>query len=106
MDGLLTGGSVIPGLDGGGNMSPTDIAAHNARIRAGTVNPQGATSMVNLVEKLQGVSDKIADTTFLLETDAISKNTAQRELNALEKQFRVLERQGNALSINGISISI
>jgi hypothetical protein len=98
MDGLLTGGSVIPGLDGDGNMSPTDIAAHNARIRAGTVNPQGATSMVNLVEKLQGVSDKIADTTFLLETNAISKNTAQRELNALEKQFRVLERQGNALS--------
>jgi hypothetical protein len=98
MAGLLPGGSVIPGLDGDGNMSPTDIAAHNARIRAGTVNPQGATSMVNLVEKLQGVSDKIADTTFLLETNAISKNTAQRELNALEKQFRVLERQGNALS--------
>ena len=98
MAGLLPGGSVIPSLDGDGNMSPTDIAAHNARIRAGTVNPQGATSMVNLVEKLQGVSDKIADTTFLLETNAISKNTAQRELNALEKQFRVLERQGNALS--------
>jgi hypothetical protein len=67
MAGLLPGGSVIPGLDGDGNMSPTDIAAHNARIRAGIVNPQGATSMVNLVEKLQGVSDKIADTTFLLD---------------------------------------
>jgi hypothetical protein len=51
----------------------------------------------DLVQKLQGVSDKIADTTFLLATDAISSKTAQRELNALQKEFRVLERQGLAV---------
>jgi hypothetical protein len=34
----------------------------------------------------------------LLATDAISSKTAQRQLNALQKEFAVLERQGNALS--------
>jgi hypothetical protein len=57
----------------------------------------GAVNLPDLVQKLQGVSDKIADTTFLLATDAISSKTAQRELNALQKEFRVLERQGLAL---------
>jgi hypothetical protein len=67
---------------------------------------QGAVNLPDLVQKLQGVSDKIADTTFLLATDAISSKTAQRELNALQKEFRVLERQGLALAINGSSIII
>jgi uncharacterized membrane protein YgcG len=58
---------------------------------------QGAVNLPDLVQKLQGVSDKIADTTFLLATDAISSKTAQRELNALQKEFRVLERQGLAV---------
>jgi len=52
----------------------------------------------DLVRKLQGVSDKIADTTFLLATDAISSKTAQKQLNALQKEFAVLERQGTALA--------
>jgi uncharacterized membrane protein YgcG len=59
---------------------------------------QGAVNLPDLVQKLQGVSDKIADTTFLLATDAISSKTAQKQLNALQKEFAVLERQGNALS--------
>jgi hypothetical protein len=58
---------------------------------------QGAVNLPDLVQKLQGVSDKIADTTFLLATDAISSKTAQRELDALQKEFRVLERQGLAV---------
>jgi hypothetical protein len=59
---------------------------------------QGAVNLPDLVQKLQRVSDKIADTRFLLATDAISSKTAQRQLNALQKEFAVLERQGNALS--------
>jgi hypothetical protein len=59
---------------------------------------QGAVNLPDLVQKLQAVSDKIADTRFLLATDAISSKTAQRQLNALQKEFAVLERQGNALS--------
>ena len=58
---------------------------------------QGAVNLPDLVQKLQGVSDKIVDTTFLLATDAISSKTAQRQLNALQKEFRVLERQGLAV---------
>ena len=58
---------------------------------------QGAVNLTDLVQKLQRVSDKIADTTFLLATDAISSKTAQKQLDALQKEFAVLERQGLAV---------
>ena len=57
----------------------------------------GAVNLPDLVKKLQGVSDKIADTTFLLATDAISSKTAQKQLDALQKEFAILERQGLAV---------
>ena len=57
----------------------------------------GAVNLPDLVQKLQRVSDKIADTTFLLATDAISSKTAQKQLDALQKEFAVLERQGLAV---------
>ena len=57
-----------------------------------------ATSLPQLVSKLQGISDKIAETTFLLATDAISSKTAQATLNSLQNQFDVLSNQADALS--------
>ena len=47
---------------------------------------------------MQGISDKIAETTFLLATDAISSKTAQATLNSLQNQFDVLSNQADALS--------
>ena len=57
----------------------------------------GAVDLPDLVKKLQSVSDKIADTTFLLATDAINSKTAQKQLDALQKEFAILERQGLAV---------
>jgi hypothetical protein len=96
--GLLPGGGGGGAGGGGGGFAGGGGAGGGGGGGAGIGGViQGAVNLPDLVQKLQGVSDKIADTTFLLATDAISSKTAQRELNALQKEFRVLERQGLAL---------
>jgi hypothetical protein len=59
-------------------------------------NAAAAVNLPDLVRKLQGVSDKIAETTFLLATDAITSKSAQTSLNALQKQFNILSKQADA----------
>ena len=59
-------------------------------------NAAAAVNLPDLVKKLQGVSDKIAETTFLLATDAITSKSAQTSLNALQKQFNILSKQADA----------
>jgi hypothetical protein len=102
--GLLPGGALPPGGGGGGGgwwwwrrwWWRCGGGGGGGAGGGGVI--QGAVNLPDLVQKLQAVSDKIADTRFLLATDAISSKTAQRQLNALQKEFAVLERQGNALS--------
>ena len=60
----------------------------------------GATSLLNLRDQLINVSDKINDLTFLAATGGISKTAAQKQLDALQSQFRVLEKQANTLAAN------
>ena len=90
----LSGGGVP---SGGANMSEADVAAHNAKIRAMSGNIEGATSLVNLRDKLQNISDKIGEITFLFETNAISSKTAEKQLSPLLKQFDILSKQADAL---------
>ena len=100
----MSGGfSGIPSSGGGGGGGGGGFSGGGAGGSGGSSGGSsglisGAVNLPDLVRKLQGVSDKIADTTFLLATDAISSKTAQKQLNALQKEFAVLERQGNALS--------
>jgi hypothetical protein len=97
--GLLPGGALPPGGGGGGGAGGGGGGGGGGGAGGGGGGViQGAVNLPDLVQKLQAVSDKIADTRFLLATDAISSKTAQRQLNALQKEFAVLERQGNALS--------
>jgi hypothetical protein len=103
--GLLPGGALPPGGGGGGGAGGGGGGGGGGGAGGGGGGGaggggviQGAVNLPDLVQKLQAVSDKIADTRFLLATDAISSKTAQRQLNALQKEFAVLERQGNALS--------
>jgi len=93
--GGFTSGSAPMGGDG--NMSAADIAAHNARIRATSGNPEGAKSLVDLATKLQGISDKIGETTFLLQTGGITSKNAQAILDPLKKQFDLLSNQTDVL---------
>ena len=89
------GGSGFAGGSGAGGSGFAGGSGAGGSSSSGLIS--GAVNLPDLVKKLQGVSDKIADTTFLLATDAISSKTAQKQLDALEKEFRILERQGNAV---------
>jgi len=96
------GGSTgIPGLPSGMGGLPSGMGGLPSGMGAGGKGTggviSGAVDLPDLVKKLQGVSDKIADTTFLLATDAISSKTAQKQLDALQKEFAILERQGFAV---------
>jgi hypothetical protein len=86
------GGSASGGMGGVGGGSSAGGSGGGGGIIA------GATSLPDLVSKLQGISNKIADTTFLLATDAISSKTAQKTLDGLQKQFDALSNQADALS--------
>ena len=60
----------------------------------------GASSLTDLVNKLANVQDKIADVTFATLTGGISKSAAQKQLDTLQAEFRVLEKQANTLAAN------
>ena len=83
--GGFTGGGLGGGTSGGGG-------------GGGVSTPSGATSLVNLANRLTDVSDKFTDLQFLVDTGGISKKAGISQLNALTKEFRVLENQANALT--------
>ena len=77
---------------GGGGFSNTGAAS------AAIGNAAAAVNLVDLVNKLTSVSDKIGETTFLLQSGAISQATAAKLLNPLIKQFDVLQKQAETLN--------
>jgi hypothetical protein len=83
--GGFTGGGLGGGTSGGGG-------------GGGVSTPSGATSLVNLANRLTDVSDKFTDLQFLVDTGGISRSAGISQLNALTKEFRVLENQANALT--------
>jgi hypothetical protein len=60
----------------------------------------GATSLTDLANKLVAVDSKIKDVTFATLTGGISKSAAQKQLDQLQAEFRVLEKQANTLAAN------
>jgi hypothetical protein len=66
--------------------------------RSSVITPTGATSLNNLVGRLTDIQGKFSELTFLVETGGISKSAGRSQLNALTKEFRVLEDQANALT--------
>jgi len=82
--GGTSGGGAVGGGAGGGGL--------------GTIS--GATSLTDLANKLVAVQDKITDVTFATLTGGISKSTAQKQLDQLQAEFRVLEKQANTLAAN------
>ena len=105
--GVTTGSGSSGGFSGipdsaaaaaGSAAAAADLAAKGQGLGVGGGTISGAVNLPDLVKKLQGVSDKIADTTFLLATEAISSKTAQKQLNALQKEFDVLQRQGELVA--------
>lgn len=97
------GFSGIPSAGGGGGGftgSGTGGGGGGAGSGAGVGTISGATSLTDLVNKLANVQDKITDVTFATLTGGISKSAAQKQLNQLEAEFRVLEKQTQAIAAN------
>ena len=87
--GGFAGGGTGGGSAGGGGGGGGGIGAIS-----------GATSLTDLANKLVAVQDKITDVTFATLTGGISKSTAQKQLDQLQAEFRVLEKQATALQKN------
>jgi len=94
--GGVGGGFVGGGGTGGGGSGGGGTGGGGAGIGA----IAGATSLTDLANKLVAVQDKITDVTFATLTGGISKSTAQKQLDQLQAEFRVLEKQATALQKN------
>ena len=90
------GGAGFAGGGGGGTSGGGGGGGGGAGV--GTI--AGASSLTDLVNKLANVQDKIADVTFATLTGGISKSAAQKQLDTLQAEFRVLEKQADALVKN------
>jgi len=97
--GIPSGGGGGGGFTGGGGTSGGGAVGGGAG-GGGLGTISGATSLTDLANKLVAVQDKITDVTFATLTGGISKSTAQKQLDQLQAEFRVLEKQANTLAKN------
>ena len=93
------GGSRVSGGGGtgGGGFTSGGTGGGGSSI----MTPTGATSLTNLVNRLTDIQGKFSDLTFLVETGGISRSAGQAQLNALTKEFNVLQSQADALTGTG-----
>jgi hypothetical protein len=95
--GTILGSSGGTGGTGGGGTGGTGGGGFGGG-GGGVSTPTGATSLVNLAKRLTDISDEFTELQFLVSTGGISKSAGAAQLNALTKEFRVLENQANALT--------
>lgn len=88
------GGSMGGGFSAGGGLT----GAGGGGGGGSSLSPTGATNAKNLVDRLTNITDKFSDLQFLVDTGGISRSAGIKQLDALTKEFRVLERQANALT--------
>ena len=91
--GLPTGG-------GGGGFGGGGGATGGGGAGGGIVSTQAATSLKDLTDKLLNVQDRFTELTFQVASGGVSKSAAQKQFDALQAQFRVLEKQGQTLAAN------
>jgi hypothetical protein len=99
--GTYLNGSSSSGISGGGGFSGGGggISGGGGGGGGGSImSPSGATSAKNLVDRLTDISGKFSDLQFLVDTGGISKSAGLKQLDALTKEFKVLENQANALA--------
>jgi hypothetical protein len=92
----FTGG----GFTGGGFTGGTGTGGGKGVGSGGAITTQAATSLKDLADKLLNVQDRFSELTFQVASGGISKTVAQKQFDALEAQFRVLEKQGKTLAAN------
>jgi hypothetical protein len=116
----LAGGDAGGGGGGGGGMNPIQSGTYLSGSKTfipdfggggggggggsggggggSTVSTNAATSLKDLVGKLEGVSEKIGEITFLFESGALSKSQTSKLLDVQIKQFDVLTKQAENLN--------
>jgi hypothetical protein len=104
----LNSGVPSGGGGGGGGFAGNGLSGGGGGGGSSVMTPTGATSLNNLVTRLTGISDQFTELQFLVNTGGISKSAGTAQLNALTKEFRVLENQAAALgatpSISGFDV--
>jgi hypothetical protein len=102
--GLPTGGGGGGGFGGGGGGGGFGGGGGGfgggGGAGGGIVSTQAATSLKDLTDKLLNVQDRFTELTFQVASGGISKSAAQKQFDALQAQFRVLEKQGQTLAAN------
>ena len=96
--GIPSGAGGGAGFAGGGGGGTSGGGGGGGGAGIGAI--AGATSLTDLANKLVAVQDKITDVTFATLTGGISKSTAQKQLDQLQAEFRVLEKQAATLAAN------
>jgi phage-related protein len=92
--GAVAGAVAAGGFDG----SPVGGGSAGTGAGVGTTGVLGATSANDLVKRLTAVNDAFTDLTFQVATNGISQKAAAQQFDKLTKEFRVLEKQAEALS--------
>jgi uncharacterized membrane protein YgcG len=98
--GIPSAGGGAGGFTGGGGTGGGGGAGGAGGGGGGIGAISGASSLTDLANKLVAVQDKITDVTFATLTGGISKSAAQKQLDTLQAEFRVLEKQANTLAAN------
>jgi hypothetical protein len=99
------GGATAFGGGGGGGFAGGGAGGGGSRGGGGAAGtaPQGATSLVNLADRLLDISDKFTDLTFLVETGGIGRKAGQTQFDKLVQEFDVLSAQADRLVANQTS---
>ena len=97
------GGGAGGGASGSGGFSGGSGSGSGAGTSGGggfgaSAGVTGATSLNNLVKRLTGISDQFTELQFLVDTGGISKKAGIAQLDQLTREFRVLEKQADALT--------
>jgi hypothetical protein len=84
-------------VSGGGSTGGGGFTSGGTGGGSSVITPTGATSLNNLVSRLTDIQSKFSDLTFLVNTGGISRSAGTAQLNALTKEFNVLQSQAEAL---------
>jgi hypothetical protein len=95
--GAISGGGGSRGTGGGGT-GGGGFTSGGTGGGSSVITPTGATSLNNLVSRLTDIQSKFSDLTFLVNTGGISRSAGTAQLNALTKEFNVLQSQADALT--------
>jgi hypothetical protein len=95
--GAISGGGGSRSTGGGGTSGGGFTSGGTGGGGSSIMTPTGATSLQNLVSRLTSIQDKFTELTFLVNTGGISRSAGTAQLNALTKEFNVLQSQAESL---------